>query len=143
MSSVRRIVVGTDFSEGAEQALLRAVALAADWGASVVLAHAYEDQSAQPRSDRQDSLRAHLDALAARSGAAERGVEVETVLRRGAPWEKLLNLAADSGADLIVVGSRGQRGELRGGLLGSVTTRLVAMSCRAVLVVPPDREPWS
>jgi nucleotide-binding universal stress UspA family protein len=140
---VRRLVVGTDFSEGADHALLRAVELAAEWRAGIVLAHAYEDLPLGDRPSLSVFLADQLRCAAAGCGAEARGVAVETVLRRGAPWEKLLNVAVDAGADLIVLGARGQRGNLQGGLLGSVTTRVVAMSCRAVLVIPHRREALS
>jgi hypothetical protein len=58
----------------------------------------------------------------------------ELVIGRGAPWDKLLNVAADLGADLIVVGAHGRRG--LGPFLGSVTTRLATASTRCVLIVP-------
>ena len=44
------------------------------------------------------------------------------------------NVAADLGADLIVVGAQGQRGA--GFFLGTVTTRLASTSTRCGLIVP-------
>ena len=56
-------------------------------------------------------------------------------MRRGAPWEKLLNVAVEVGADLIVVGATGQRGlSSAANLLGSVAYRVVASSTRSVLI---------
>ncbi len=85
------------------------------------------------------NLRSELADAVARSGADGQGVHVELLVRRGAPWEKLLNVAADLGADLIVVGSKGQRGAVHGFFLGSVAARLAATSPRCVLVVPASR----
>jgi nucleotide-binding universal stress UspA family protein len=42
-------------------------------------------------------------------------------LRQGRPWEKILNVATEYGAELIVVGCSGQRGETRGLLLGTAS----------------------
>jgi nucleotide-binding universal stress UspA family protein len=66
-------------------------------------------------------------------------VHVEHFLRRGAPWQKLLNVAVEVGADLIVVGATGQRGvEAVGPALGSVVYRVIASSTRSVLVIRPS-----
>jgi nucleotide-binding universal stress UspA family protein len=136
MERTRWIVVGTDFSEAADRALERAVDLAAESKARLACVHAFEDPLvAQGAID--DPTRPLLSELAdavARSNAHARGVPVELILRRGAPWDKLVNVAADLGAHLIVVGAQGQRG--KGVVLGSVTTRLAANSTRCVLVVP-------
>src|SRR5262249_62147579 len=69
------------------------------------------------------------------SGAKERGIRIEPLLRRGARWEKLANVAAELGATLIVVGAHGQRGRMGNSFVGSVATRLVATSTQSVLVV--------
>ena len=132
----RWIVVGTDFSEGARGALQHAVRLAAPSGARLALVHAYEDQSDASRSadDVASAVQAQLDAAVAEN-ASGCGVVVETFVRRGAPWEKLLNVAVEVGADLIVVGATGQRGlSSATNLLGSVAYRVVASSTRSVLI---------
>jgi nucleotide-binding universal stress UspA family protein len=138
----RWIVVGTDFSEAAEGALRHAVSLASEWRANVACVHAFEDPpSTALLPDPTPNLRSELAEAIARSGADCQGVHVEFLVRRGVPWEKLLNVAADLGADLIVVGARGQRAAVHGVFLGSVATRLAATSPRCVLVVPSPSSP--
>ena len=70
-------------------------------------------------------------------------IRVDSVVRRGPPWEKLVNVATELGAEIIVVGADGQRGAASQGFLGTVLSRLVTTSPRAVVVVPgrvrPDR----
>jgi nucleotide-binding universal stress UspA family protein len=140
MQSTRWIVVGTDFSEAADGALQHAVNLASKARANLACVHAFEDPpSAASLPDPTPNLRSELADAVVRSGADSKGVHVELLVRRGAPWEKLLNVAADLGADLIVVGARGQRGAVHGLFLGSVATRLAATSPRCVLVVPAGR----
>ena len=136
MERARWIVVGTDFSDGADRALEHAVGLASESRASLACVHAFEDPPGAPASldDPTSTLLSELADAVARSGADGRGVHVELVLRRGAPWDKLLNVAADLGADLIVVGAQGRRGA--GFFLGTVTTRLATTSTRCVLIVP-------
>jgi nucleotide-binding universal stress UspA family protein len=137
MQRKRWIVVGTDFSEAAEGALRHAVSLASESRANVACVHAFEDPpSVALLPDPTPNLRSELADAVARSGADCQGVHVEFLVRRGAPWEKLLNVAADLGADLIVVGAKGQRATMHGLFLGSVATRLAATSPRCVLVVP-------
>src|SRR5882757_2099338 len=140
----RWIVVGTDFSEGARCALQQAVRLAGSSGARLALVHAYEDQIEAPRAadDIPGAVQQQLDA-AVTEDVSGSGVEVETFVRRGAPWEKLLNVAVEVGADLIVIGATGQRGAIggAGSLLGSVAYRVVSSSTRSVLIsrIPLDR----
>jgi len=136
MERTRWIVVGTDFSEAADRALERAVDLAAESKARLACVHAFEDPPVVQGATNDPTLALHseLADAVARSGARARGVEVELILRRGAPWDKLVNVAADLGADFIVVGAQGRRGAAV--VLGSVTTRLAANSTRCVLVVP-------
>jgi nucleotide-binding universal stress UspA family protein len=140
MERTRWIVVGTDFSEAADRALERAVDLAAASKARLACVHAFEDPPVVhgPTDDPSPALRSELADAVARAGARARGVQVELIVRRGAPWDKLLNVAADLGADLIVVGAQGHRGAAV--VLGSVTTRLAANSTRCVLVVPARAE---
>ena len=130
-------MVGTDFSAGADSALEQALAMAADSNACVALVHAYEDPPGTPApSDHTDrELLSQLDETVGRSGAKERGVRVETLIRRGAPWDKLVNAASELGATLIVIGAYGQRGPMRNSLIGSVAMRVVATSMQSVLVV--------
>jgi nucleotide-binding universal stress UspA family protein len=137
METKRWIVVGTDFSDPARHALEIAVTMAADIGANVACVHAYEDTpGVRIVEDPTSKLSAELEETIVASGARSKGVHVEPIIRRGPPWEKLANVAADLGAGLIVVGASGQRWTPKQFFLGSVTSRLTATSKRLVLVVP-------
>jgi len=145
MEHGRWIVVGTDFSDGAQCALAQAIRLAGRAAARVALVHAYEDQleGLPSGQDRAPELRAQLDEAIALAGEKRDGASIEAFLRRGRPWEKLLNVAVEIGAELIVVGATGQRGAVggAGSLLGSVAYRVVSCSTRSVLIsrMPLDR----
>jgi nucleotide-binding universal stress UspA family protein len=132
------IVVGTDFSEGADRAVEQAVRLATEMNANLACVNVFEDMPGvlAPNYDPTPALRGELADAVARAGAENKGVHVELFVRRGPPWDKLLNIASDLGAGLIVVGAQGQRGALHGFFLGSVAARLAATSTRCVLVVP-------
>ncbi|RPI36046.1 MAG: universal stress protein [Nitrospiraceae bacterium] len=64
---------------------------------------------------------------------------VSTVVTTGHPAEAILNVAAQAGSDLIVMGNRGMKaiGSL---LLGSMTRAVAINSSQAVLVVKPPQE---
>ena len=134
------IVVGMDFSDGAQRALEHAVRLARNSGARVAVVHAYEDtaETARGMADRAPLLTTQLQDAVDGTNASRQGVHVESFLRRGAPWEKLQNVAVEVGADLIVVGATGQRGGAAlGAVLGSVVSRVIASSTRSVLISRP------
>ncbi len=141
MERTRWIVVGTDFSAPADRALLRAGELACRLGAAVACTHAYEDPpETAPQSDLAGLVTPRLEELAARMRARFPNLRVECFVRRGAPWEKLANVACELGADMIVVGATGQHGRPSLAFLGSVVTRIATTSNRSILVVP-DQEP--
>jgi nucleotide-binding universal stress UspA family protein len=137
MERRRWIVVGTDFSPSAGRALLRAAELAKELGAAVACTHAYEDvPGASLQSDPGEAVAARLEDVAARVRARFPTVAVECFVRRGAPWEKLVNVACELGAEMIVVGASGEHGRPSHAFVGSVATRVAATSNRATLVVP-------
>ena len=131
----RSIVVGTDGSDTATQAVRQAVDLAGRVGAKVELVSAYEPVPAQrlqeerrqapedlqwainPRED----VDATLDAAAEVARAA--GVEANIYARQGDPADAILDVAEEQEADLIVVGNKGMTGAKRF-LLGSVPNKV-------------------
>jgi nucleotide-binding universal stress UspA family protein len=118
------VVVGTDGSATAELAVRHAGKLAADVGARLVVVTAYEptgdellekekvpEELAWTLTDRNQ---AEEKARHGREIARELGVSgVVTQAIAGAPGDVLLEAAADFGADLIVVGSKGLTGAAR------------------------------
>jgi nucleotide-binding universal stress UspA family protein len=79
--------------------------------------------------------RAELELIAATLDVPSR-MHVQTHVRQGDPGSELLQYAAQTAAQLITVGTRGQ-GFLARLLLGSVATKVVRASPVAVLVIPP------
>ncbi len=68
-------------------------------------------------------------------GAAEDyNLEVELILEKGSPSDKIMQQAKENEVDLIVIGSHGMAGSLRGGV-GSSAERVVLGSEAPVLVV--------
>lgn len=146
------IIVGLDGSPSARRAGLFARTLAGRTGAQLVLTGVREPvppigAPALPGVERTtasqvgreedarllEALRRDRDELGL-SGARLRA-EVDV-----APPERLIRVADEEQADLIVVGTRGQ-GAARAALLGTVAGDLVARSPVPVLVVPADADP--
>jgi nucleotide-binding universal stress UspA family protein len=72
-----------------------------------------------------------LDAIKARG--AEQGLTVETVVKEGEPHQAITQLAADTNATLIIMGTFGRKG-LHRLLMGSVTERTIGYAACPVLV---------
>lgn len=137
-----RVLVGTDFSDHSTRAVERAVDVAGRYGASLQVAHVWEVPlvvgGSLTSSDFdwisivEHAARAQLDeAVADLDGC---GVTVTPLLRSGAAWDRLVTLASETDADLLVVGTQGRTG-LRRALLGSVAERVVRLSPVPVLTV--------
>jgi nucleotide-binding universal stress UspA family protein len=142
----RSIVVGTDGSETAGEAVREAIELAKAVGASVDLVSAYEpvsqqrlrEEARQAPSDLQWMVNPREDVEATLREAAERveaaGVEVQTFAREGDPADAILDVAEERGADLIVVGNKGMTGAKRF-LLGSVPNKVSHHAPCSVLII--------
>ena len=141
------ILVGTDGSETAHTALLRAIDLAAGLGARLQIVSAYEPVSDQRLrgeevdvpADLQWIINPHDDVMAlldeARTEATEAGVtQVETFARQGDAADAIVDVAEEQGSDLIVVGNKGMTGAKRF-LLGSVPNKVSHHAPCSVLIV--------
>jgi nucleotide-binding universal stress UspA family protein len=142
----RSIVVGTDGSETANEAVRQAAELAATLGARVHLVCVYEPLPSAHVGQGETDVpteagwvlrpRADVDATLAAAAAvfAAAGVEVDLYGQRGDPADAILDVAEERGADLIIVGNRGRTGAKRF-LLGSVPNRLSHYAPCAVLII--------
>ena len=143
---MKRIVCPTDFSQAAATAERQAAALAGPLGAEIVLLHVASETplwretlgTPQVRAVFEAQRKWAADALAERAVAlAGQGVSARGLVKVGVPWEQIVRLAADEGADMIVMGTHGRTG-LDRLLLGSVTERVVRRAPCPVLTVRPD-----
>ena len=134
---MRNVLVGYDGSEHAERALERAALLAAG-GAKITLVAAVDPGARGPKgmgSQDDEELSASAQALEAARGKLEaQGVEAHVIEREGDPARVVLDAANEGGADLIIVGTRGQGAAARL-VLGSVSTKIVHDAPCDVLVV--------
>jgi nucleotide-binding universal stress UspA family protein len=140
------IVVGTDGSQTAREAVRQAVALARQVGARLEIVSAYEpvssarlrEEAQQAPSDPQwlviqrDDVDATLRQAAEEADAA--GVPSAIYARQGDPADAILDVAEERGADLIVVGNKGMTGAKRF-LLGSVPNKVSHHAPCSVLII--------
>ena len=142
----KSIVVGTDGSDTATQAVQQAVQLARAVGAKLEIVSAYEPVPAQRLSEERRqapedlqwaiSPREDVDATleTAAEGARQAGVEVAVYARQGDPADAILDVAEEREADLIVVGNKGMTGAKRF-LLGSVPNKVSHHAPCSVLIM--------
>ena len=142
----KSIVVGTDGSDTANQAVRQAVELALAVGGSIDLVSAYAPVPAQRLSEERRQApedlqwaitpREDVDATlaAAAAIAQEAGVSVEVFPRQGDPADAILDVAEERDADLIIVGNKGMTGAKRF-LLGSVPNKVSHHAPCSVLIV--------
>ena len=140
------IVVGTDGSETAGEAVREAIELAKAVGGSIELVSAFEpvpgqrlrEEARQVPEDLQWMVNPREDVEATLRAAAERvqeaGVTVNTYAREGDPADAILDVAEERGADLIVVGNKGMTGAKRF-LLGSVPNKVSHHAPCSVLII--------
>ncbi len=140
------IVVGTDGSDTAREAVRQATELAKGIGAQLYVVSAYEPVPAgRLRAERRDapddlqwSINPREDVEATLNEAAESvreaGVNVETFSREGDPADAILDVAEEQNADLIVVGNKGMTGAKRF-LLGSVPNKVSHHAPCSVLII--------
>ena len=142
----KRIVVGTDGSETAAEAVRQAVELAGLTGGTLSIVSANQPVSGRrvkgeqagapadvqyeigPRED----VNLVLDAAAAE--AKKHGIDVQTHPVEADPADAILNVAEETKADLIVVGNKGMTGARRY-LLGSVPNNVSHHAPCSVIIV--------
>jgi len=146
VASYKKILVGTDGSESSFRAVEKAAALAADSGATLLIASAYAEMSdrdqrraAQALGEEaykvvgshpaEDILREAAD-LAKKAGAPD----VDTTCEPGDPVDVLVTVIDKKKVDLCIVGNRGLN-SLAGRLLGSVPANISHRASCDVLIV--------
>jgi nucleotide-binding universal stress UspA family protein len=143
------IVAGIDYSDLSDLALDQALAIAASQPcgevhalsvATLLVTRSDAEEVAFLREER-TKLAAHLERRIAlfqerRGAGAPVPARVVGHVRFDAPAREIAQLAADLGADLVIVGTHGRRGLSRM-LIGSVAEGVVRLATCPVLVVRP------
>ena len=143
----RSIVVGTDGSETATEAVKNAIEIAKAMDAKLQLVSAYEpvassrlrEERQQAPDDVQWTVNPREDVNGALEDAADlaRDAGVATVqvfARQGDPADAILDVAEETDAELIIVGNKGMTGARRF-LLGSVPNKVSHHAPCSVLII--------
>jgi nucleotide-binding universal stress UspA family protein len=139
----KKILVPSDFAGPSRAAADVALELAQRFAVPLTVVHVYPVPATiyagVPFVPVADYLQAFEDAAQSQlNSEAERlrgkGAEVNTVLKMGAPWEEILEMAKRLDVGLIVMGTHGRRGLPRA-LLGSVAEKVVRLSPVPVLTM--------
>ena len=144
---IKRILVATDGSATAQEAVAWAADLAAPLGAEVVVmsvidyANVYPAAMYFPADDTEMRERLDRDLNGAWSEAMRKArVNFRTLMREGRPAGVIVETAVREKADLIVMGSRGHGG-LSELILGSVAHHVTHQARTPVVIVPPSAVP--
>jgi len=141
-----RIVVGTDGSDTAGEAVHQAIGLAKLSGGKLAIVAAFEpvpqtrvrEEAAELPGDvahavgPREDVNVILDSAVGQ--AKKEGVDAEPYPREGDPADAILDVAEESDADLIVVGNKGMTGARRF-LLGSVPNKVSHHAPCSVLII--------
>jgi nucleotide-binding universal stress UspA family protein len=147
----RKILLATDLSGRCDRALDRAVLLADEWNASLIVVHAVEPnyQTAVeevldvPSWRRASQRRTSIAEQQVREDLLGRNVPFEVVVEDGEPTEIVLKTAVERGCDFIVTGTA--RNETFGRfILGTTVDRLARRASVPLLVVKARaRKPYA
>ncbi len=151
MIEIRRILYPTDFSPSAEHALPYAASFAKEYGAKLFVLHVVEDltnvayfevfQTPLPANflkDVEALAQKQMDELLKRDQL--KGLDVQGVLRRGAPHVEILTAAVELQADLIVIATHGHSA-LQQVLFGSTAEKVVRKApCPVLSIRHPDQK---
>jgi nucleotide-binding universal stress UspA family protein len=137
---ISTVAVGTDGSATADAAVGEAAEIARRFGARLVLLSAFEDSSDSAAGDGKDvelqwasnpSARVRSILERTEEDLSSAGIGCETRVDEGDPADVLVRLAAECGADLLVIGNRGMKRRI----LGSVPNTVTHTADCSVLVV--------
>ncbi|MFZ0614016.1 MAG: universal stress protein [Desulfobacterales bacterium] len=146
--TLKKILVGSDFSPDSANALAYGLSLAQDFESEIHLVHvmepfAYADalvpdlMTADVQTDLNVLLTGRLESLV--PAEARNWCDVKTVCLAGKPYEELVKYADVNRVEMIILGIRG-RGLVETFLLGSTTDRVIRRASCPVLAVGPQAD---
>ena len=151
MVDMKTIVHPTDFSDPSKYAMKYAFAFAEEFNAKLYVVHVIEEVSsalyfdmlqapplAQLMEDIEKQARQALADLIPEEIKGK--LEIETAVRKGAPFLEIIRFADQVGANMIVCGTHGRTG-LKHALFGSVAEKVVRKaSCPVLSVRHPEHK---
>jgi len=141
--TIKRILLATDFSSEAQNALQCAVSVAKRYGSTIFLTHVLATEA---------SVGAAVEGWPALSNVTRRNAERsmaklentedmkllphEVILRSGDTWDVISEVLSDKNVDLIVIGTQGHGG-IKKLFLGSTAEKVIRHATCPVLTVGP------
>jgi nucleotide-binding universal stress UspA family protein len=147
---LKKVLVPTDFSDSARQALRYGMSFAKEYGAELVLLHVVEnltvgyasDLFPVPMAEVFQEISGYAKTELAKLGeeARRRGITVREEVSQGKPSAEIIRFATENEIDVIVLGTHG-KGMLDQALFGSTTERVVRRApCPVLSVRLPEHE---
>ncbi len=144
---MKRIIVPVDFSANANSSVKFAAKLAGDTGARVTMLHVFETPvvfsgAAMMTTADLDYTTLYNNALSRLKKYYQKvrrnftGVKVDLSVHHGLPSARIMELALEQKADMIIMGTTG-KGTIEKLMLGTNAARLISDAPCKVLVVPP------
>jgi len=131
--SLKRIVLGMDFSGHALRALNHALSVAREYNAELTLLHVIEHSSGS--TDLQTvTAKATKQLRGAVSPQARKSSLVKFLVQIGKPYQQIVEVALEAQTDLVIMGVRGSN-SLNSALFGSTTYRVIQLGPCPVLAV--------
>ncbi|MEM6628621.1 MAG: universal stress protein [Bacteroidota bacterium] len=143
---MKTILIPTDFSDDARNAMMYSLPLAKEWGAEILLLHVYPPPTGpdvawvyveSEREQWESGAREQMKKLQALIKERVPEVNVRYEIRQGPLVNEVLTLAEEANADMILMGTEGAKG-LEKLLVGTRTAGVVSYAKCPVWVVPED-----
>jgi nucleotide-binding universal stress UspA family protein len=148
--TIERVLAATDFSKAGQRAVEVAAEWARDTGASLRIVHVtppkrWLGDAWRLKASVVDSIEHHAaNALkqAAERADPQRRLELSTAVLSGQAARSIVHAARDYGAELLVVGARGERDAQGERVLGGTSAKLLATAESPLLLVRrPHKDP--
>jgi len=131
----QRLMLATDGSEFSQAPQDIAIALARSFGVTLDI------MTAVPAAEDEETARARL-AVTARA-ALVAGVDTEEIIRHGRqPVQEVVVAAKSADCNILIVGRRPPRGDLKERLLGDIATQIIARAHCHVLIAGWQAKMW-
>jgi nucleotide-binding universal stress UspA family protein len=149
MKQFNRILLATDFTPASALAIEKAIAIAKESGARLLIAHAYDPpnltQAESVGPGVYEEWDQNLRTLVERKlqplveSARRQLVDAQPLVLPGSPHEAIVEAAKQNHSDLVVMGTHGRTGVSRF-FLGSVAARVIATAPCPVMTVRANLE---
>lgn len=145
ISSVKRILLPTDFSDCSKNALKYASEIAGKIDARITLLHVIDPPFNFPANIDgvidylQENAEQHLENMKAKVAEyqPEKKIKVDTKIRIGKPISQILEATNDLKIDLVILGSATQN-PARKVIFGSVSTDVILRAVKPVIAIPEN-----